>query len=237
MANTSIEKQADVTIKVLLSLIAAPRISGSQLAKATGLSQSGIARIVGRLKDAGVRIDYNFSDEKYDVKFSTDYSKSLLGEYARKLGRILKKSAVSQTPVKFVQSLERYSLPEFGQAFGFTPQNVYNMIIGYKGQELPSGYVAYQMQDRGKWLVQRMERDRSGKHWLLPENITKEVVRYVVGTGEEPGKSGKSKRSECKVYGCHDLILARELCRTHYYMERRNPDKFRGLRLVGGNNG
>jgi biotin operon repressor len=234
MANASIEKQVDTTVKVLLTLLAEPRVSAAQLAKATEQSQSNIARLIARFKEAGIKIDYDFSDERYKIDFDESLQKSILGRYAKKLARILNDAAKSQTPVKFVQSLDRYSLPEFAQAAGYTPQNVYNMIIGYKGAHLPAGWVAYQMQDRGKWLVQRMTKDRRG-NWTTPENV-KDAFRFVVGTGEEIGSKAKqASRLKCKIDKCQDGVLSKGLCTKHYYMQRRAPSKFRTLkqRAVG----
>lgn len=233
MANASIEKQVDTTVKVLVTLLAEPRITASQLAKATEQSQSNIARLLGRFRDAGLHIDYDFSEERYKVDFVEKVQHSILRKYANRLKRILNESTKAHQEIRFVQSLDRYSLPEFAAAHGYTPQNVYNMIIGYRGQQLPSGWVAYQMQDRGKWLVQRMTKDRSGKHWTLPDNV-KSAFKYVIGTGDEPGtKTNQEARTTCSVMSpkCGKRVLSKGLCANHYYMARRNKAKFKTLKL------
>lgn len=231
MANASIEKQVDTTVKVLVTLLAHPKISAAQLAKATDQSPSSIARLIARFRDAGIGIDYDFSTESYIIDFKESLQKSVLGRYSKKLSRILNQAAKARTPVKFVQSLDRYSLPEFAAAHGYTPQNVYNMIIGYKGAHLPAGWVAYQMQDRAKWHVQRMVRDRSGKNWVVPDNV-KEAFKFVVGEGEEVGSKAKQlSRSKCNVKTCDKNAFSKGLCQPHYYMKRRSPAKFRLLKL------
>lgn len=232
MANASIEKQVDTTVKVLVTLLAEPRISAAQLAKATEQSQSNIARLIGRFREAGLDIDYDFSEECYRISLGDRMKKSLLGRYAKFLARILNAAAKGRQEVKFVQSLQRYSLPEFAEAHGYTPQNVYNMIIGYRGQKLPAGYVAYQLQERAKWNVQRMDRDRSGTKWVLPPNVEEEAFKYVVGTGDEPGtKAAREARKQCNVAKCGGAPMSKGLCQTHYYMARRNAAKFRSLKL------
>jgi hypothetical protein len=231
MANASIEKQVDITVKVLVTLLAEPKITASQLAKATEQSQSNIARLIGRFRDAGLHIDYDFSDECYKINLGERMQRTLLGRYAKQLARILSAAAKGHQEIRFVQSLDRYSLPEFAEAHGYTPQNVYNMIIGYRGQKLPAGWVAYQLQERGKWMVQRMDRDRSGKKYVLPENV-ESAFKYVIGSGDEPGtKADQESRTHCHIEKCRRRILSKGLCQTHYYMARRNKTKFKTLRL------
>lgn len=231
MANASIERQVDTTVKVLVTLLAEPKVKASQLAKALGQSPSNIARLISRFRDAGLKIDYDFSSESYSVDFDEQLQKSILGRYAKKMRRLLSDTQAAKTPVRFVSSLSRYTLPEWAQAHGMSAQNVYNMIIGYKGAHLPSGWVAYQLVDRGKWLVQKMDRDRTGKKYAVPTNL-KDAFKIVVGEGEEVGeRSDQIKRAQCAVHGCKESILSKGLCSTHYYMSRRSPNKFKELRL------
>jgi hypothetical protein len=113
---------------------------------------------------------------------------------------------------------------------GTSPQNVYNMIIGYKGAHLPLGWVAYQMQDRGKWLVQKMERDRSGTKWIVPKHLDG-AYKIVQGEGEELGRTQAVNRAKCAVHRCGERQLSKGLCSSHYYMARRTPDKFEELKF------
>lgn len=231
MANASIQKQVDTTVKVLVTLLAEPRVKAAQLAQILEQSPSNVARLIARFRESGLTIDYDFSSETYKVDFTESLQKSLLGKYAKKLRRIVSDTQASKTPVKFVSSLDRYSLPQWAEMHGTTPQNVYNMIIGYKGAHLPSGWVAYQMMDRGKWLIQKMDRDRTGTKYAVPSNL-KEAFRMVTGTGAEASdRVTQIRRMQCAVRGCKDGILSRGLCSAHYYMSRRSPGRFLELKF------
>ena len=230
MANASIQKQVDTTIKVLVTLIAVPRVSAAALAKLTGQTPGAIARLISRLRDAGLRIDYDFSKETYKVDLSEVMQKSLLNRYAKKLRTLVGNDIEARARVKFVSALDRYTLPQWAEAYGTTSQNVYNMIIGYKGAQLPAGWVAYQMNDRGKWLIQKMDKDRTGKKWVLPDTA-KDAYRITIGEGEDADRATQIRRMKCSVHDCPESIFSKGLCTSHYYMHRRNAAKFATLKL------
>ena len=220
LSNTALESKVDTTLKVLVTLLAQPRTSAAQLAEGLGQAPNTVAKHIGRLRDAGLSIGYNFEDEQYTIDLGEALHTSLLGRYAKTMQTIIGSSEKPE-PVKFVHALDRYTLPEFAESIGCTAQNVYNMIIGYKGATLRSGYVAYQVKERGKWLVQRMVRDELNQRWLVPQNVV-DAYRIVIGEGADvTTREQQEQRSQCNEDDCDNRIIAKGRCWKHYARMRR----------------
>jgi biotin operon repressor len=223
--NTSREKQVDNTVKLLLMLLVEPRLSQPQLAKVIGVTPGNVMNMIERFREAGLEFEYDFAKKQYVGKFSETLEKTLLGSFAKKLKTAVKEA---QTPpaLKFVSEIERYTLVEFAQMMGTTPQNIYNMIIGYKGQALPAGWVAYQLTASGKWFLKKMLTDRTGQKFVLPPNI-KEAARYVIGSGDP--MSIKDKALQKCIMGDGDSVAAKGLCMKHYQDSRRHLEKYAAI--------
>lgn len=227
MSNQSMEKQIDVTLKALLTFMTEPRMKADAVAKMLGVSPNYIARLLMKYRDAGVDIRYDFKNEKYVGKFNEQLSDSVLGSFAKKLRTTVSKAAFSKPPVEFVTSLDRYTVPEFSQFIGTTTANVYNALNAYKGQSLPTGWVAYQNQGSGRWNIVRARTDRSGKHFEVPPEIVSSAHRYVLGAGEI--LKGKAKTGLCAYPDCTEGAAVKALCRAHYFKARRHPERFVGI--------
>lgn len=218
MGNASIEKQVDTTVKLLLALLSEPRIKANELAKTLDVSTNYVARMISRFREAGLDIDYDFQKGQYVGKFTDQLAKTVLGTYSKKLRKVIREAEFSQPPVRFIDSLERYDLAQFAAKMGTSPQNIYNMIIDYKGQKLPAGWVAYQLAPAGKWFVVAMRKDRTGSKFELPDVVTT-AHSYKVGEGDPV--SIKSKAIACAVPKCGLPPVARGFCQTHYQADRR----------------
>ena len=227
MSNASIDKQIDTTVKILVALLTEPRIKSNELAEALGVSPNYIVRMIGRFRDAGLDISYDFDKQQYVGKFNEQMSKSMLGPYARKLKSVISRAEFSKPPVRFVSTLDRYTTSQFAAHMGVTLANVSNMLMGYKGQKLPAGWIGYQTKPNGRWFIQRAATDRSGKKYIVPDHIQEIAHKYVIGEGD--AVDFKAKKSECNVPKCGKLVFARGLCSEHYYKARRHPEQYKGL--------
>ena len=216
----TLESTVDTTLKILVTLLAQPRVTAAQLAEGLGRCENTVAKHLGRLRALGITIEYDRAEERYNVDLGEGLHTSLLGRYAKTMQSILGTADVSK-PVKVVESLERYSVVEFAESIGCTPQNVHNMISGYKGTKLPAGFVAYQMKDHGKWLIQRMVRDEENATWVLPPNIT-DAYRVAIGdSADAPTPDEQRERMECKEDDCGGRVIAKGRCWKHYRRVRR----------------
>lgn len=230
MANISMTKQIDLTLKLLVILLAEPRVDASILARMVGMSENWVNKMMSSFREAGVNIEYDRPNKRYSVGLSDEITEGILGKIAAKLRREIGQAKFSQPPVRFVSSLDRYTVREFSQYLGTTPQNIYNMISGYKGAELPSGWCAFQLSEGGKWFIQRMPTDKTGKVFRLPDNVKEGAHSVIVGKGN-PVKGTRElvERSVCAVPKCGEPILAKRLCNGHYYQARRHPEEFKNL--------
>lgn len=228
MANSTIKKQLDLTIKLIVTLLAEPRVSAEALGKALGVSAAWVHKMTGILRESGLDIEFDRIKGQYSVGLSEELQKGLLGKYSARLKRSITTHELKNPPIRFVTSLERYDVRQFAEYLGSSPQNVYNMIAGYKGQALPAGWVAYQISPAGKWFVQKMNTDRSGKKFLLPDNV-KDAHAHVIGTNEQIGPGGKKPpKPVCGWQACKEPLLAKGLCSGHYYQVRRDPSLLKG---------
>ena len=224
MSNNTLEKQIDTTVKLLVVLLTEPRLKSHQIAKALGVSQNHVAQMIGRFRDAGVDIEYDHEDRLYVGKFADQLSESILGGFAKKLKKIVEESLVVQPPVRFISTLEQYTVTEFAKAHGMSPANVYNGIAGYKGQSLPTGWVAYQMAEKGRWMLRRMNVTPAGKD-VVPPEIIKNAFTYVTGAGEAV-RPVKKKAPGCLVGPeCDEPVYAKGFCKPHYYQARAAAKK------------
>jgi DNA-binding Lrp family transcriptional regulator len=227
MANTSLDKHVDTTVKLVIALLTEPRLTQTELSNAVGVTPNVIARMLGRFRQAGLVVEYDYSNERYRVNLADKLERSVLGPFAKKIRKSISESEKTKPPVKFIASLDRYTVPEWADAFGTSPENVYNMITGYKGQKLPAGWVAYQMKPRTRWFLKKMETDRSGLKFVLPD-IVNEAHEYHEGTGEPLTKKGK--KGKCLFPKCPEPLLAKGMCNGHYYQVRRHPEMLDGLK-------
>jgi biotin operon repressor len=228
MANSSIKKQLDLTLKLIITLLAEPRMSAEALASALGTSTAWVHKMTMMLREAGLNIEFDRTKSQYSVGLSEELAKGLLGKYSARLKRSITTHELKNPPIRFVESLERYDVRQFSQYLGTTPQNIHNMISGYKEQALPQGWVAYQVSPAGKWMIQKMDADRSGQKHVLPHNV-KGAHAYVIGTNEKSSATGaKPKKAICDFLKCKDEVLAKDLCSAHYYKARRDPSILKG---------
>jgi hypothetical protein len=235
MSNASLDRQVDDTVKILLTLLTEPRIKANELALMLDRTPNHIARMIMRFRDAGLDISYDWSTESYTGKFTEQLKESILGEFSKKLKKAVRESEQTKPPQVFVSSLARYTPKQFAEQFGTTPQNVYNMISEYKGQGLPTGWVAYQLKERGNWFLMKMETDRSGKKYLIPA-ICKDAFSYKVGTGKPATLEGNKDRTKelCVAPECGEERLGKGLCKAHYYQARRHPERFAEFQRKAG---
>lgn len=230
MANSTIKKQLELTVKMIVTLLAEPRMSAEALGKALGVSAAWVHKMTGILRESGLDIEFDRTKNQYSVGLSEDLAKGLLGKYANRLKRSITSHELKNPPIRFVTSLERYDVRQFSEYLGSSPQNVYNMIAGYKGQGLPIGWVAYQISPSGKWFIQKMNTDRSGKKHLLPDNV-KDAHAHVIGINAQAGPEGKKpEKPLCEFRGCKEISMAKGLCSYHYYKIRRDPKLLKGNR-------
>lgn len=227
MANQAMDKQLDVTVKMLVTLITEPRMKAADIATLLDVSPNYIARMLARFREAGINIEYDYKKMQYVGKFEEQLGATILGPFAKKLKRAITTAEFSKPPIKFVTSLDRYTVAQFSEMLGVSPQNVYNGINGYKGQKLPTGWVAYQSTDGGNWMIVKARTDRSGKKYEVPPEIELNSHRYVLGAGD--ALKGKQKASHCKYPACQEATMSRGLCSVHYYQARRHPEKFEGI--------
>lgn len=233
MGRVTPQTQLHIVIKLLVTVLIEPTITTSELAKALDVQPTRVARLLMSFREAGVHIDYDFKRGRYNVALSDALEKSVLGKFLTKVRRAMSDSASRQPPVRFVTSLENYSLIEFAEMVGTSPSNVYNMVINYKGATLPAGWIAYQMQERSKWRVTKMTTDRTGKIFEVPEMLL-HAFRTSKGSGTKIDSSLKRIVTKCqavtldgkKEVVCKEPVLFKGYCRTHYYQQRRHPERF-----------
>jgi len=186
-----------------------------------------------RLRKAGLDVEYDQLRQQYSVGLSEGMAKGFIPKLATKLNRAMKEKGLKEPPQRFVSSLDRYTITQFAEYLGSSPQNIQNMIIGYKGQSLPEGWVAFKISDNGRWFIQKMETGRSGKDYRIPDNVKSASTEYVVGRGgmKVAGGAKPSTIAKCIVFEngkrCQNPRLAKRLCSFHYYQARRHPEYLR----------
>lgn len=220
----ALDKQIDTTVKLLLALITEPRLTADKLAKMLDVSPNYIAKMLVRYRDAGIHIEYDFSQKKYVGKFSEQLERTILGPFAKKLKRAVARAEFSQPKVRFVHTLESYTVQQFAELMKVSDTNIYNGLNGYKGQQFPAGYVAYKTGKRTSWIIVKAETDRTGTKYRVPKSVLDIAYRYVIGS--ESALPPKAKSSKCNVVGCQNHVQARGLCGTHYQEARRHPERY-----------
>lgn len=227
---TSLKQQIDLTIKFLVILLSGQKATPQVVARTLGVSVAWVFEMTAKLKAAGLRISYDQRLQRYSVGLP-DEMKESISKLSNRLNRAMKQKQLAQPPVKFVTSLDRYTKEQFAQYLGTTPQNVQNMIAGYKGQGLPEGWVAFRLVEGGRWLIQKMPTDRTGKKYRLPENIESSAADYVIGGDSALKVSGPKPAT---FQACHWLVegkqcantaLAHFLCNKHYWPVLRHPER------------
>lgn len=224
MVKTRMEQQVQHTVKLLILLLADPHATASTLAKAVGLGESWVNIMVMRFRDAGLDIEYDRRSGRYRVDLG-DKITAKLEPMAKRLRKAIEEVQSEKPEVKFVHSLDRYSVKQFADHIGGTPSNVYNMISGYKGAKLPAGWCAYQLAGQGKWWVQKMSRNGADTKFEVPA-VALNAKSLVVGEGEQLGKKDLIAASTCIVADCKKPVMSRGFCADHYYKARRHPDKY-----------
>lgn len=226
---TSVKQQIDLTIKFLVIIISGQKTTPQVIAKTLGVSVAWVFDMVARFKAAGLSIAYDQREKRYSVDFP-----GMSGEIQKlsnRLDRAMKKKGLSAPPVRFVTSLDRYTKEQFAQYLGTTAQNVQNMIAGYGGQSLPEGWVAFRFDQGGRWLIQKMPTDRTGKKYRLPENVAQGAIEYKIGADGTLKVSGPKPATfnPCYWYEkdkrCGQVALAHSLCHKHYWPVLRHPDR------------
>jgi biotin operon repressor len=221
---TKPEAQVEYTIKLLLALLAEPKIPAATLGKSLGLTENFVNQMMMRFRNAGLEVEYDFGKAQYRLNFSNKLNQKL-ESYANRLKAAIESAPQPSPQVKFVQSLDRYSVKQFADMLGGTPSNVYNMISGYKGAKLPAGWCAYQIASAGKWWIVKMARNAADTKWEIPA-VARDAHSIVVGEGEPKTEKEVLEESRCIVRGCKAPAMARGFCYYHYYDARRNPDKY-----------
>lgn len=230
LPKSSINQQIGLTLKLLVILLAEPKITAEALAKTLSVSVAWVFAMTARLREAGLDIEYDRTQQRYSVGLSESFAEGFIPKLANRLNRAMKASGLRQPPERFVSSLDRYTVAQFAQYLGSSRQNIQNMIIGYKGQQLPEGWIAFRISDGGRWFIQKMETGRSGKDYRIPGNIKEAAVEYVIGRGgmKVLGGSRPATVQRCIVFEngkrCENPQLAHFLCSFHYYQARRHPE-------------
>lgn len=229
----TVKQQIQLTIKLLLTLLAEPKIRADRLAKSLGVSQGWVYLMTMRLREAGLDIEYDRNrGGQYSVALTPELQEGILGKYAARLKRQLTDHSRKFQPVSFVSAIDRYSVRQFAEYLGTTPQNIGNMLQGYRGQSLPEGWVGFQVSERGKWFIQKMIADRSGKHWTVPDNVKNGAFSYVTGRGDLKVSGPKPAFKQCYVpYDMegksphHEPVLSFGLCNRHYFRARDHAEE------------
>jgi len=237
MSNMTLKKTLDLTLKLILALLAEPRANARMLASSLGMSEAWVNKMTGDLRGAGLNVAYDRNKGEYNVGLSDDLKRSL-DNYARRLRKVVHEAKLYQPATRVVPSLERYDIRQFADYMGTSQPNVYNMISGWKGQHLPAGWVAYQITAGGKWFIQKMIMTKSGKPTILPQNV-KEAYTYKIGDGKPmQGNVDGVDIPLCRHKGCDTdggkpgRQLAKGLCTFHYYQARRHPERFPELKTA-----
>jgi hypothetical protein len=203
-----------------------PRLKAEQLAKILGVSENYVARMLARFRDSGIEIEYDFKKGSYVGRIEQQLENSIVGPFAKKLKREIAKAEFSKPPIKFVRTLDRYTVAQFAEFMGVTTANIYNQLNGSKGQKFAAGWVAYQVAPRASYQITRAEVGRDGK-FVVPKDIKATAHMYILGEGSQ--LTGKALQGLCRFPDCEKPEMARGLCDTHYYQARKHPERFKGI--------
>ena len=219
MTATTIQRQAGLTIKMLTTLLAHPKVTASELSKLLGVSTSTIANMLMKFREAGIDIDYDFSNRTYVGKFAEQFKESVIAPYADRVRTTI--GGRYEPEMSEVKKIERYTVTLFAQKIGTSPQNVQNMLSGYKGQKLTRGWVAFQLVEGGRWTIQKAE--VKNNQYVVPASVKKEAFQYVIGDTQviEP----RQKTVVCQKPKCGKPVFAKGLCAGHYQKNRRAARK------------